>query len=278
MPFNNYQFDVLFTIKIRISIFYRRLIMKIIDLSSIIEPSPSGTPDFLKIDIQYHSHGDGAKQVEALLKVPAHLMRNGEGWATETITQLGTHDSTHVDAPWHYNSTIQGKPAPTIDELPLEWFYGNGVKLDMTHKAEGDPVTSHDIEKELKRINYAIQPNDIVLMHTGMDKFYGQPDYIFRGCGVTYEATVMLYNSGVHVMGIDAWGWDMPLNLQAQKALQENKPGIFWSAHQADLVYSHMERLVNLGLLPAKGFKVACFPLNIKRASAAPARVVAIIE
>ncbi len=74
------------------------------------------------------------KQVESLLKVPAHLMRNGEGWATETITRLGTHDSTHVDAPWHYNTTIGGKPAPTIDELPLEWFFGNGVKLDMTFK------------------------------------------------------------------------------------------------------------------------------------------------
>lgn len=252
--------------------------MKIIDLSSTIEPSSPQTPDFLKIDVQYHSHADGAKQVEALLKVPAHLMRNNEGWATETITRLGTHDSTHVDAPWHYNTTIGGKPAPTIDELPLEWFYGNGVKLDMTHKPEGNPVTPEDIENELQRIKYSIKPNDIVLIQTGMDKYYGQPDYIFRGCGVTHEATVMLYNFGVRVMGIDAWGWDMPLNLQAQKALEANKPGIFWAAHQADLVYSHMERLVNLDKVPSTGFKVACFPLKIKRASAAPARVVAIIE
>lgn len=252
--------------------------MTIIDLSSTIEPSPPGTPEFLKVDIQYHAHQDGAKQVEALLKVPASLMRNNEGWATETITRLGTHDSTHVDAPWHYNSVIQGKPAPTIDELPLEWFFGNGVKLDMTHKPEGDPVTPQDIEKELEQIKYAIQPLDIVLIQTGRDKYYTQPDYIFKGCGVTYEATVMLYNCGVRVMGIDAWGWDMPLNLQAQKALQENKPEIFWHAHQADLVYSHMERLVNLDKLPSLGFKIACFPLKIKKASAAPARVVAIID
>jgi len=34
---------------------------------------------------------------------------------------------------------------------------------------------------------------------------------------------------------------------------------------------------VNLGELPATGFQVACFPLRIVGASAAPARVVALV-
>ena len=37
------------------------------------------------------------------------------------------------------------------------------------------------------------------------------------------------------------------------------------------------ERLCNLGELPPDGFQVACFPLRIVGASAAPARVVAIL-
>jgi kynurenine formamidase len=53
---------------------------------------------------------------------------------------------------------------------------------------------------------------------------------------------------------------------------------VFWAAHQADLPYSQIERLVNLDQLPATGFKVACFPLRIVGGSAAPARVVAILE
>lgn len=252
--------------------------MRIIDLSSTIAPSPEGTPEFLKIAIEYNNHAQGAAQGEAILKVPARLWRNGEGWATETITRLGTHDSTHVDAPWHYNSIVQGKKAATIDELPLEWFFGDGVKLDMTRKAEGDPVTVEDLTAELDRIKYTIKPMDIVLVCTGRDAFYGAPDYIFKGCGVTAEATKWLYDRGVRVMGIDGWGWDMPLNLQAQKAMEKNEQGIFWAAHQADLPYSHMERLVNLGQLPPAGFTVACFPLKIKGASAAPARVVAILN
>jgi hypothetical protein len=47
---------------------------------------------------------------------------------------LGTHNSTHVDAPWHYNSTIEGRRAETIEELPLEWFFGPGVVVDFTDK------------------------------------------------------------------------------------------------------------------------------------------------
>jgi kynurenine formamidase len=55
-------------------------------------------------------------------------------------------------------------------------------------------------------------------------------------------------------------------------------PGVFWAAHHADLAYSQIERLVNLGALPTDGFQVACFPLRIKAASAASARVVAIVS
>ncbi len=251
---------------------------RFVDLSAPIAPSPEGTPPFLQVAIEYHDHKAGAAQAQALLKVPPELFRHGEGWATETITRLGTHDSTHVDAPYHYNSTIQGKPAQTIDQLPLEWFFSDGVVLDMTHKTKGNPVTTEDIQKELDRIGYALKPLDIVLVRTGQDAFYNAPDYLFRGPGVTAEATVWLYEQGVRVMGIDAWGWDEPLDVQAQKALKAGKPGVFWAAHQVDLPYAQIERLVNLDQLPPFGFKVACFPLKIQRGSAGPARVVAILE
>ncbi|MCK9273634.1 MAG: cyclase family protein [Syntrophales bacterium] len=251
--------------------------MRAIDLSATIRPSPEGTPDFLKTEIAYHSHAEGAADIKALFGVSQELLRNREGWAVDTITYLGTHSSTHVDAPWHYNSLIQGKRAFTIDELPLEWFFGDGIKLDMTAKAEGDPVTTADIKNELARVSYTLKPLDIVLVNTGRDIYYGEPDYIFKGCGVTAEATHWLYDQGIRVMGIDAWGWDLPLDKEAEKALQKGEKGVFWAAHQADLSYSHMERLINLGELPSFGFKVACFPLKIENASAAPARIVAIL-
>lgn len=251
--------------------------MKYIDLSAAIAPSPKEVPEYLRTQITYYSHEAGAEQARAILNVPPSVFRHDQGWATETITQLGTHDSTHVDAPWHYNSEIQGQPAQTIDQLPLEWFFNDGVLLDMTGKADGDAVGPADLKEALDRLGYRLKALDIVLIRTGRDACYGQADYIFRGCGVTAEATQWLYDQGIRVMGIDAWGWDAPLDRQAKAALASGEKGIFWAAHQADLPYAHIERLVNLDKVPATGFKVACFPLKIQGGSAGPARVVAMV-
>jgi kynurenine formamidase len=251
--------------------------VRLVDLSAPIRQSPSELPDVLRTDIQFMSHADGAAQIEALLGVPAHLLRDREGWATETFTRFGTHNSTHVDAPWHYNSRIAGEEAQTIDALPLDWFFGAGVVLDMTAKEEGETIDVADVEAELARIGHELAERDIVLVHTGRDRFVEEPGYMALGPGVTVGATLWLYERGVRVMGIDAWGWDGPLHLQAQEALERDEPGIFWAAHQADIPYSQIERLVNLGELPPTGFQVACFPLKIMGAGAAPARVVGIV-
>jgi kynurenine formamidase len=252
--------------------------MRIVDLSAPIEQSPPETPEPLRTDIEFSDHAAGAAQIEALLGVPKRLLRDGEGWATETFTRFGTHNSTHVDAPWHYNSTIAGERAQTIDELPLEWWFGPGVVLDMTAKADGETVEVSDVEGELRRIGHELGERDIVLVRTGRDAHIRDPGYIALGPGVSAEATRTLWEHGVRVMGIDAWGWDPPLHLQAQEALARDERGIFWAAHQADLPYAQIERLVNLGELPPTGFKVACFPLRIAGASAAPARVVALLD
>ncbi|HZB05193.1 MAG TPA: cyclase family protein [Thermoleophilaceae bacterium] len=251
--------------------------MRLVDLSAPIRQSPSDTPEILRTEIAFSDHGQGAEQIEALLGVPARLLRDNEGWAMETFLRLGTHNATHVDAPWHYNSRIGGERAQTIDELPLDWFYGPGLVLDMTAKDEGETVDVADVEGELGRIGHELNAGDIVLVRTGRDVYAEEAHYIALGPGVTAEATRWLFDRGVRVMGIDAWGWDGPLHLQAQAALERDEPGIFWAAHQADLPYSQIERLVNLGELPPSGFDVACFPLKIEGASAAPARVVALL-
>jgi kynurenine formamidase len=251
--------------------------MPLVDLSGPIEPSPPELPEPLRTEIEFSDHAKGAQEAEAMFGVPAELMRDGEGWAVETFLRFGTHNSTHVDAPWHYNSTIRGERAQTIDELPLDWFLAPGVVLDMTAKEDGEPIDTDDVEAELARIGHELRERDIVLVRTGRDAFYKELDYIARGPAVTADATRRLYERGVRVMGIDAWGWDGPLATQAEAAKEAGRPGVFWAAHQADLPYSQIERLCNLGELPPDGFRVACFPLRIVGASAAPARVVAIL-
>jgi kynurenine formamidase len=252
--------------------------VRFVDLSAPIVASPPEAPDLLRTEIEYSSHAEGAQAIEAMLGVTPDLLRDGEGWTVETFLRFGTHNSTHVDAPWHYNSTIGGERAQTIDELPLEWFHAPGVVLDFDGREDGDAIDVADVQRELERIGHALAPLEIVLVRTGRDAFYAEPDYMIRGPGVTAGATRWLFEQGVRVMGIDAWGWDRPLHLQAAEARERGEPGIFWAAHQADLPYSQIERLFNLAALPSDGFVVSCFPLRIVGASAAPARVVAMLD
>src|SRR4051812_37883888 len=142
---------------------------RFVDLSAPIAPSPPELPDILRTDIEYSDHAKGAKAIETMLGVGPELLRDGEGWAVDTFTRLGTHNSTHVDAPYHYNSTIGGQPAKRIDELPLDWFYGPGVVLDMTDKADGDAMTVEDAQRALAEAGHALQPGDIVLVRTDRD-------------------------------------------------------------------------------------------------------------
>jgi kynurenine formamidase len=246
----------------------------LIDLSAPIRPDLPELPEVLRTEISFEDHAAGAKAAETLFGVPPELLRDGEGWATETFLRFGTHNSTHVDAPWHYNSRIRGEPARTIDQLPLEWFYAPGVVIDATDRGDGEALSAADLRGRLPR---DLRPLDIVLVYTGIDRFYEELDYIARGPGVSAEATRWLHDQGVRVMGIDAWGWDAPLHMQAERAKASGEAGVFWEAHQVDLDYSQIERLCNLGALPAEGFRVACFPLRIEGGSAAPARVVAIV-
>lgn len=252
--------------------------MRIIDLSAPIEQSDDRVGGSQRTELSFIDHAAGAREVEERFGVPAALLRNGEGWARESFTAFGTHNSTHVDAPFHYNSTIGGQPAQTIDELPLERFFGPGVVVDFTGREDGDAVSAEEMAAAVEETGHALRDGDIVLVRTGTDEFYGAEDYARRGPGVSGEATRWLYERGVRVMGIDAWGWDRPLHMQAADALEQQAPGVFWEAHQADLPYSQIERLYGLDALPATGFTVACFPLRIVGASAAPARVVALLE
>jgi kynurenine formamidase len=251
---------------------------RFVDLSAPIAPSPPELPELLRTDIAYEDHAAGAAAIEGMFGVGGELLRDGEGWAVETFLRFGTHNSTHVDAPWHYNSTVGGRRARTIDELPLDWFFGPGVVLDMTHKADGDPMTTDEAQRALADAGHELRPGDIVLVRTGRDAFYAEADYMARGPGVTADATRWLCEQGIRVMGIDAWGWDAPLHLQAAEAKERGEAGVFWAAHQVGLEYCQIERLCNLGALPPTGLRVACFPLRIAGGSAGPTRAVAIVE
>lgn len=252
--------------------------MRIIDLSKTIRYSKKD-PWFMRIKIKHKPHRKSYWLIRLFVGLPGNLFpKNFNGWADDKITGMGVHATTHIDAPWHYSPTVNGEAAKTIDQIPLEWLYGEGVVFDLTHKKDFELITVEDLQQQERQHQLGLQPGTIALIRTGRDKLEGE-DFVNRGTGMSKEATEYLIGKGIKVMGIDQWGWDLPLRYQAEQAKKNKDQSFFWQAHLVGQQheYLHMEQLTNLEALPPKGFKVAVFPLKIEGASAAPARVVAFL-
>jgi kynurenine formamidase len=200
---------------------------------------------------------------------------DGVALSAENVT-LSTHSGTHVDAPSHYGPAVNGH-ARTIDEVPLEWCYGDGILLDLRGGDRVAGISRSDVERELDHIGHALQPLDIVLVMTGTE--LKQPGYESRHAGLRLDATEFLVDSGVKLIGIDAWGLDRPFDVMIEDAQAGRAQ--FWESHLLGRrkEYCQIERLANLDTLPQPtGFTVAAFPCKLERAGAGWARVVAIFD
>ena len=184
---------------------------QIIDISIPIQNDIAADPPGYGPSIRYFDHKKTAEEVCKFFPgLTVEELPDREGWAIEWI-KLSTHCGTHLDAPYHFASTMdRGKRAATIDEIPLEWCFQPGVKLDFRHFADGYVATAKDVEAELKRIGHTLSPLEIVVVNTSAGDAYGQPDYVATGCGMGREATLYLLERGVRVTGTDGWSWDAP--------------------------------------------------------------------
>lgn len=186
-----------------------------------------------------------------------------------SIIVTGDHIGTHLDSWGHVNPN-----APRAEGIPIEYCYGPGVVLDLTHKAPGEEITVSDLRDALGRIDYQLEPLDIVLLRTDAAKKRLSREYLTDHPGMTKESVHWILDQGVMVMGIDAIGFDPPV----AQMFERRK---FWEAHRVMLEreFYHLENLCNLDQIPRPtGFTVSVLPIPYRGASAAPVRAVAIIE
>ena len=184
---------------------------RFVDLSVALEQGIASDPPTMLPRIDYRAHRETAAEMAFVFPgLTADQLPGGEGWAVETLT-VSTHNGTHLDAPYHFHSTMNdGERAITIDEVPLDWCFAPGVKLDFRGFPDGYVATAADVAAELDRIGHRLKPLDIVLVNTSAGARYGEADYLARGCGMGREATLHLLERGVRVTGTDAWSWDAP--------------------------------------------------------------------
>lgn len=250
---------------------------KLIDLSVVIENS--AYEGLWPPKITYWDHRRGAKELGRPLGINASEFPDGLGLAWEEVTLI-THVGTHLDAPWHFGPTSGGEPAKTIDQIPLDWCYGDGVVLDLRHKKPGESITREDVQEALAKIDYTLKSLDIVLIMTGADKYVEDVRYTEMNPGMSREATLWLGEQGIKVIGIDGYGYDKPFSVMG-KEFKAGDADALWPGHFAgrEREYCHIEKLANLDQIPRPhGFKIALFPIKILNASAAWIRPVAIVE
>ncbi|MCX5699554.1 MAG: cyclase family protein [Candidatus Omnitrophica bacterium] len=266
--------------------------MEIIDLSLPIDEKAF---EVHKVDIERVTHQAGVEKFNRVImgktllgKIKYALGQRivkkeqlpDEEFLSLEIVHAPVHVGTHLDYSFHYGSQSENRASKTADEIPLEYCYQPGVKLDLRHKKPNEVINQQDIRESLEKIKYQLAPLDIVLLHTGADKLYGQAKYFSDYPGVDPSTIEYLLGKGIKIFGVDTMGIDRPYRFMLSEFLKTKDPKTFYPAHffGRKKEFIHIERLANLEQLPDFGFKVLCFPIRIKNTGAAWARVVALLD
>ena len=254
---------------------------RFVDLSIFLENEVVSDPPLMRPNIDYITHDVGAGQMAAFFPgLKSGELPDGEGWAVEFV-QLSTHNGTHLDAPYHFHPTMNEhaggrERAITIDEVPLEWCFQPGVKLDFRHYPDGYVVTSEDVQSELERIGHTLSPFEIVIVNTAAGTAYGQDDFVSKGCGMGYGATMYLLERGIRVTGTDAWSWDAPFDKTAERYAETGDASLIWEATRRDdtLVIVIWRNCTTLSHCPQQDSPSAAFPTKYAaRRPAGPERL-----
>ena len=239
--------------------------MPLIDLSAPIRNDPPELPDVLRTEIELSGHDEGAELIQTMFGVGPELLRDGEGWANETFMRFGTHSSTHIDAPWHYNSKIAGR-ARADDRPAAPRLVLRAGSRDRSNRPRGRrgadqrPTSRSGCRARLAE-------RDIVLVHTGRDAFYDELDYIGRGPGVSAEATALALRAGRAGDGHRRLGLGRAAVHAGRAGEGERREGGLLGRPPGRSPYSQIERLFNLGALPPRASRSPASPC----ASSAPA-------
>lgn len=124
------------------------------------------------------------------------------GVLSQTVSTV-MHVTTHADSPAH---VIEG--TAYTHEIPLDSYYGTGVVVDIPKK-RWELITADDLEKATPKI----ERGDIVIVHTGWNKYWGDSQrYFLESPGLGRSAGEWFVEKGVKAVGVDQQALDHPLH------------------------------------------------------------------
>lgn len=185
---------------------------------------------------------------------------------------LPEHLGTHLDAPNHFESG-----QPSAEKIPVETFFGPGVVIDLSLKAEVDPdvlLSREDIdawEKEHGRV----PDGAIVLLHTGWGRFwtnyerYKNQDAMGTLHFPSFSAEAarfLIEERHCKGLGIDTLSIDPGTSKDFAVHHLVNKASRYG-----------LENVAQLDKLPASGFDVIVAPMKIENGTGGPTRIFAVV-
>ena len=123
-----------------------------------------------------------------------------DGYQVSLLT-LGTHLGTHLDAPRH--AFVDGE---TIDELPLDLFWGPAAVLDLTpllQKEESDRPAVID-QPDLLPFKPIFEEYDRILLRTDWGDHFYQADYYTSFPSLTTDAAEWLAEFPFRLLGLES--------------------------------------------------------------------------
>lgn len=216
---------------------------RIVDLSHTLLP---GKEEY-KLEVKN-------KFVEEFL--PDHF-RPKESWYIMSEVFMWSHVGTHLEAPYHY---LRG--GKDVSQISMERVMGEAVILDFSHKETNEPITKEELEEK----GADIKEGDIIILKTGLDRFYRTSKAHDRPY-LTLQATSWLVEKKISCLATDASGFEVRgvHDQPNHKLLFKNDIPV-------------IEHLTNLDKLTRKRIFLIALPWKVKGLDSSPVRVIAIEE
>ncbi|MEY2535338.1 MAG: hypothetical protein QOF29_3248 [bacterium] len=226
----------------------------LIDLSQEIYEGMFVYPGHLETKLwEHHRHEE-----------TVHKFEGGFSYGSRGLT-LSDHGPTHVDALSHLDPSPD---APSIDQMPLEQFHGEGVCIDVSDAAPRTDITAGDLDAAVGRSSVPLRPGMVLLLHTGTQRrLGGTEEYLSQYPGLDESASAWLAAQGVKIFGVDCPSPDNPASRTYPCHMMCREHGI-----------THYENLANLDRLLDRRFTFIGFPLRIRGGTGSPVRAVALLH
>jgi len=138
------------------------------------------------------AHGDASFPNDPNMEITP-FCRTPDSEYNLSLIRTGTHQGTHLDAMFHFYH--EGK---TLEQMPLEWFYGPASVLRIPKK-RGESIDTVDLQIYEERIT----PGARILLDTGWQSEFGSPAFFEGFPSLTQEAARYLASRKIRLLGMD---------------------------------------------------------------------------